>query len=68
MKWNKIVGKSLIITGSFLSILGITILIAKGNSMVTFMSLPIVFLGIFIWYNPGKNLPAKKDDSRSVNG
>ena len=68
MKWNKIVGKSLIVTGSFLSILGITIIVVKGNSLVSFMSLPIILLGILIWHNTGKNPSAEKGDSRSVNG
>jgi hypothetical protein len=68
MKWNKIVGKSLIVAGSLLSILGITIVLVKGNSMVTIMSIPIVFLGIIIWHNAGENPSAKKGDSKSVNG
>jgi len=66
MKRNKIVGKSLIITGSVLSILGIMIIFAKGNSTVTFMSLPVLFLGILIWYNSNKNSLSKNNDSESV--
>jgi len=60
------VGKSLIITGSVLSILGIMIIFAKGNSTVTFMSLPVLFLGILIWYNSNKNSLSKNNDSESV--
>jgi len=59
MKRNKIVGKALIVTGSILSILGIIIIFVKGNSTVTFMSLPVLLLGIFIWYNSNKNSLAK---------
>ena len=66
MKWNKIVGKSLIVTGSVLSILGIIIIFVKGNSMVTFMSLPVLFLGILIWYDSNKNSLAKNKESESV--
>jgi hypothetical protein len=66
MKWNKIVGKSLIVSGSVLSILGIIIIFAKGNSTVTFMSLPVLFLGILIWYNTNRNSLAKNNDSESV--
>jgi len=66
MKRNKIMGKSLIVTGSVLSILGIIIIFVKGNSTVTFMSLPVLFLGILIWYNSNKNSLAKNNDSESV--
>jgi len=59
-------GKSLIVTGSVLSILGIIIIFVKGNSTVTFMSLPVLFLGILIWYNSNKNSLAKNNDSESV--
>ena len=59
MKRNKIVGKAFIVTGCVLSILGIIIIFVKGNSTVTFMSLPVLFLGIFIWYNSNKKSLAK---------
>jgi len=59
MKRNKIVGKALIVTGCVLSILGIIIIFVKGNSTVTFMSLPVLFLGIFIWNNSNKKSLAK---------
>jgi len=54
MKRNRTIGKILIICGSVLSIIGITLLLTKGSSTVSFMSLPIIFLGIVIWHNAAK--------------
>lgn len=54
MNRNRTFGKILIICGSVLTIIGITLLLAKGSSRVLFMSLAIIFLGMIIWHNTEK--------------
>ena len=60
MKKTKKTGQILMICGSMLSILGIIILLAKGTSTVSFMSLPVIFFGILIWINAEKDPSAKE--------
>jgi hypothetical protein len=54
MNRNRTFGKILSLCGSILSIIGITLLLAKSSSRVLFMSLPILFLGMIIWHNTEK--------------
>jgi hypothetical protein len=54
MNRNRTFGKILIICGSVLTIIGITLLLAKGSSRVLFMSLAIIFPGMIIWHNTEK--------------
>jgi hypothetical protein len=61
MKRNRTIGKILIICGSVLSIIGITLLLAKGSSTVLFMSLPIIFLGSIIGHN-AENISTATED------
>lgn len=66
MNWSRVIGKTLIICGTVLSVLGIIILFAKNSPIVSVMSLPVLFIGIIIWYNPKKNPPVKNDNRGSV--
>lgn len=58
MKKNKTIGKILIICGCTLSLIGIILFFNKKHSIVSIMSLPIIFLGIFIWLNSEKTSSA----------
>ena len=58
MNRNKITGIILIISGCVLSITGIILLFVKGNSMIPFISVPVIFFGILIWYNAETNSSA----------
>ena len=48
---NRLVGIVYVIIGLTLLILGIAGTLFKGNSVVTFTSLPVIFFGVFFWYN-----------------
>ena len=60
----KITGTVLIITGCLLSMIGITLLFVKGNSMIPFISVPVIFFGVLIWYNAERNSSATADEFR----
>lgn len=60
MKRNKLIGKLLIITGAILCVLGVVLILVKETSIVTFMSLPILFIGIVISHNSKKDPSAMK--------
>ena len=66
MNWGRVFGKTLIIGGTVLSVLGIIILFAKNSPIVSVMSLPVLFIGIIIWYNSKKNPPVKNDNRGSM--
>lgn len=66
MNRSRVIGKTLIICGTVLSVPGIIILFAKNNPIVSVMSLPVLFIGIIIWYNPKKNSPVKNDNRGSM--
>ena len=61
MKRNRVIGKILIACGSVLSVLGIIIFFVKDSSIVSVMSLPVLFIGIIIWYNSKKTSLVKND-------
>lgn len=62
MNRNKIAGTVLIITGCVLSIIGIILLFFKGRSMVPLISVPLLFLGILIWFNADRNSSVTADE------
>ena len=66
MNRSRVIGKTLIICGTVLSIPGIIILFAKNSPIVSVMSLPVLFIGIIIWYNPKKNSTVKNDNRGSM--
>ena len=66
MNRNKITGIVLIITGCVLSIIGITLLFVKGSSRIPFISVPVIFFGILIWYNAERNSSAIADELRDL--
>lgn len=51
MKQNKTVGRLLIICGCILALLGIILFFVKKHAIVSFMSFPLILLGVFIWLN-----------------
>ena len=59
MKRNNITGRILIICGSVLSILGVILFMIKGSSIVSIMSMPVLLIGIIIWYKSKINLDKK---------
>ncbi len=66
MKRNNIIGKILIISGSVLCVLGTILFFVKGTSIVSIMSLLVLFIGMIIWYNSKKTSPVKNDNSGSM--
>ena len=58
MNRNKITGIILIISGFILSITGVLLIFFKGNSMIPFISVPVIFFGILIWYYAERNSSA----------
>ena len=66
MNRNKITSIVLIITGSLLSMIGIIRLFVKGSSMIPFISVPVIFFGILIWYTAERYSSATADELRDV--
>ena len=66
MNRYKITGTVLIISGSVLSTIGIILLFVKGISMIPFISVPVIFFGILIWYNAERNSSATADELRHL--
>jgi hypothetical protein len=62
MNRHKITGTILIIAGCVLSLIGIVLLFIKGNTMIPFLSVPVIFFGILIWYNGGRNSSVTVDE------
>jgi hypothetical protein len=60
MKGKKMTGKLLIITGSILGALGVILILVKKGSIVTFMSLPVLIMGIIMSHNAKKDPPVMK--------
>ena len=66
MNRNKIIGMLLIVSGSVLSTIGIILLFVKGSSMIPFISVPVIFFGILIWYNAERNTAVTADELRHL--
>ncbi|HET9279144.1 MAG TPA: hypothetical protein VFN95_13195 [Flavitalea sp.] len=66
MNRYKITGTVLIISGSVLSIIGIILLFVKGSSMIPFISVPVIFFGILIWYNAERDTSVTADELRHL--
>lgn len=60
MKGNKMIGKLFVITGFMLAVVGVILVLVKEGSIVTFMSLPVLFMGIVMSHNAKKDPPAMK--------
>ena len=66
MNRGKITGAVLIMLGSVLSLIGIILLFVKGSSMIPFISVPVIFFGILIWYNAERNSSVIADELRDL--
>lgn len=66
MNRSKITGAVLIMLGCVLSIIGIILLFVKGSSMIPFISVPVIFFGILIWYNAERNSSVIADELRDL--
>jgi hypothetical protein len=60
MTKDHMIGKLLAVTGSLLAVIGVVLLIVKDSLIVTFMSLPLILIGIVISHNPKKDPPPTK--------
>ena len=53
-------GKTLIVAGCILSLIGVALMLAKGKMTVAIMSLPVLLIGIVISHHSKKDPPRMK--------